>query len=503
MSNILGYLFDQARRGGWLDRPAVTDESTGVTLTHRDIYRAAGGLSRQLEQGRLRAGDRVGLCVGDRPEWMVAFLACAAMGAVAVLVNPDLRATTLAGHYQLGGAQTVLEYDGEVIRLTRLGDAVTLGGWRLADLLGQSADPAPIADLDNDILYVQFSSGSTGAAKAITHRTSDLVHYFAAVAAPDWLAIGPDDVIVSVSQFYFAYGFNNQFVYPLFAGAHVVVRPRRRGPQELRDAAHVHRATLLFGVPSALAGLPRPSHRSATLRAIVSAGEPLPAVVEDRLRENWGVPVFEQIGCTEVGNAFCANGFGHSVPRSAGLVCDGYKVAVRPSHMPHVAAMNTCSPHRVGEIWVSGPTIPEQAQTAKGTVPLLIDGWLPTRDYGYFDDNGALVVLGRCDDILLVGGICVSAVRIESEILASSMVRDAAVATSVENSGKSRLVAYIAPADATADELMSQEAFTGTLRDHLRDRVERYEIPKEFTIVTEIPRTPSGKVQRHLLGVRS
>ena len=134
---------------------------------------------------------------------------------------------------------------------------------------------------------------------------------------------------------------------------------------------------------------------------------------------------------------------------------------------------------------------------------LLTDGWLPTRDYGYFNERGALVVLGRCDDILLVGGICVSAVRIESEILASSMVRDAAVTTAIENSGKSRLVAYITPADANAETLIGQEAFASNLRTHLRDRVERYEMPKEFNVVTEIPRTPSGKVRRHMLGVSS
>lgn len=502
MSNILGYLFNRARSGGWLDRSAVTDESTGLTFSHRDIYRAARNLSRRLGDEPLGVGDRVGLCVGDRPEWMAAFLACAEMGAVTVLVNPDLRAGTLAAQYELCGVKTVLNYDRQAIRLTRCLDGVTLGAWRLDDLLEQSADPAPINVLDDDILYIQFSSGSTGVAKAIAHRSSDLVHYFAAVGGPDQLAIGPSDVIVSVSQFYFAYGFNNQFVYPLFTGAHVVVRPQRRSPEESHRAVLDHRATLLFGVPSSLAGLPRPALRPATLRAIVSAGEPLPAAVEDRLRESWRVPVFEQIGCTEVGNAFCANGFGYSVPRSAGVVCEGYRVQVRPSKMPHVAAMDESSPHQVGEVWVSGPTIPREAETVKGTVPLLTDGWLPTRDYGYFDENGALIVLGRCDDILLVGGICVSAVRIESEILASSIVRDAAVTASIDDSGKSRLAAYIVPADDIAGALMSQEAFTSELRTHLRDRVERYEMPREFNIVSEVPRTPSGKVQRHMLGVR-
>jgi len=500
MSDILGYLFDRAHRGGWLDRPAVTDESTAASFSHRDVYRAARSLSGELADVGCDAGDRVGLCVGDRAEWMVTFLACAAIGAVPVLVNPDLRAQTLAAQYELCQADMVLDYDVQAIRLIRLGHGVTLGAWKLADLLEQPADPAPASVLDSDVLYIQFSSGSTGAAKAITHKSSDLVHYFAAVAGPDRLALGLNDVIVSVSQFYFAYGFNNQFVYPLFAGAHVVVRPRRRSPQELADAVCAHRATLLFGVPSALAGLPRPTIRSQTLRAVVSAGEPLPAVVEDRLRENWTVPVFDQIGCTEVGNAFCTNGFGYSAPRSTGPVCDGYKVEVRPSQKPHVVAMDKCSPHQVGEIWVSGPTIPRQARTATGTVPLLTDGWLPTRDYGYFDDSGALVVLGRCDDILLVGGICVSAVRVESEILASSIVRDAAVTTTIDDSGKSRLVAYIVPRDDIAQPPMSEEAFAGNLRIHLRDRVERYEMPKDFSIVTEIPRTPSGKVRRHMLG---
>ncbi len=169
--------------------------------------------------------------------------------------------------------------------------------------------------------------------------------------------------------------------------------------------------------------------------------------------------------------------------------------------MPQVAAIDQASPHQVGEVWVSGPTISRQAETAAGPLPLLVDGWLPTRDYGYFVAEDALVVLGRCDDILLVGGICVSAVRIESEIRASPLVRDVAVTTAVDHSGKSRLVAYIVAADGVGRAARGGAAFADGLRAHLRDRVERYEVPKEINIVAEIPRTPSGKIRRHMLGV--
>jgi acyl-coenzyme A synthetase/AMP-(fatty) acid ligase len=331
-------------------------------------------------------------------------------------------------------------------------------------------------------------------AKAITHRASDLTYYYDAVAGPDKLAISTDDVIVSVSQCYFAYGFNNQFVYPMFSGCHVVLRPQRRRPEDVLETVRRYRPTLLFSVPSALAGLVRPADLpAAELRAIVSAGEPLPAGLDDRLCQDWGVPVLEQIGCTEVGNAFCANGFQSFSPRSTGQLCAGYQVEIRPSDAPEVVALAESDANGIGDVWVAGPTIPRHAMTARGPVEVLTDGWLRTNDYGYWNSTDGLVVLGRRDDILLVGGICVSAIRIEHEILTTGQVLDAAVSGIVDTSGKSALLAYVVPKPTPAADLAD------TVLDHLRNRLERYEIPKSVLIVSEIPRTPSGKLQRYLL----
>ncbi|WP_051274710.1 class I adenylate-forming enzyme family protein [Cellulomonas sp. URHD0024] len=481
-----GYLYGLADRSGWLDRPVLTDERTGRDLTHRQVHAGSRVLARRLRDRGLGAGDRVGFCVGDGAGWFVAFLASARVGAVPFLVNPDVTPTMRQSVLEQCRATWLLDDEGDVLRLAARPTGLE-ARWHLDDLLTGLSFPEDAAEgvLGDEVLYGQLSSGATGAQKVVLHRARDLVAYSRAVAA---LEITPDDRILSVSQLYFAYGFNNQFVYPMTYGCHVTLRRRRRTADDVLAVVGPRRTTLLFSVPSALGAFDGQAPERHHVRGIVSAGEPLAATLQDRLERTWGTPVLEQIGCTEVGNAFCANGSARSSRYSTGFVSPGYEVELRPSTVELSAPDGTPT----GEVWVRGESIPATAETADGPVPLLRDGWLRTGDLGHWNADGALVVLGRHDDILLVRGISVSAVRIEAVIRRTGLVADAAVASVVDERGVSSLAALVVPADGfSADDVLR------LLAGRVADSLERFELPRQVVATDAIPRTPSGKLQRH------
>ncbi|WP_269210558.1 class I adenylate-forming enzyme family protein [Photorhabdus temperata] len=306
--------------------------------------------------------------------------------------------------------------------------------------------------------------------------------------------------MVSLSQYYFTYGFNNQFIYPLFSGAAVVLNPRRRKVKDFVECLHRYNASLAFSVPSALSQLidyieKNQINAPSALRAIISAGEPLPISITNRLEDLWGVPVFNQIGSTEVGNAFCANGFARNYRDSVGLICPGYRVELRPiPEASYQSISNIQDDRRIGAVWVSSPTIPDTVITTDGRQEILIEGWLETKDYGYWNEQGGLVILGRIDDFVHVGAISMSAVEIESAIRELESVMDCAVLSILVN-GVSTLVALI----VSNIDRSSPSSYVDVWSRQLRDSLEAFQIPKQWILVDIIPRTASGKIIRYRL----
>ncbi|MCX4678967.1 AMP-binding protein [Streptomyces sp. NBC_01433] len=473
-----------ADEGGWTDTAAVIDERTGDIQRHRDVHARAGELADEFLGRGIGPGDHVGFLVGDRPEWMPVFLALHAIGAVPLVVNPDLAEHTQSRMLGILPTKFVISYrDGALY------------------IEGRESRPPAVHHEHGGgpevSRYYLYSSGTTGIPKAVAHTSLDLPFFHDAVGGTNGLDIQATDTIVSLSQYYFTYGFNNQFVYPLFSGASVVLSRQRRDEKTFVDSLHQYGATLAFSVPSALAKLAdhvesAAVERPAALRAVVSAGEPLPDAVAARLEDRWQVPVLNQIGSTEVGNAFCANGVTRRATGTAGFVCPGYAVQLRSDSGRPLPTVG--SEQEVGAVWVTGPTIPRHAVTVNGTEELLVDGWLETKDIGYWADNGGLVVVGRTDDFVHAGGISMSAVEIESAIRSCAGVEDCAVLAPLVD-GVSTLSALVVMNPSTGEP----EESLAALRTQLRRHLDPFRVPKQWTPVPEIPRTGSGKIMRHKL----
>ena len=485
--NLAAQLAGLAERRGWTDRAAFHQGHR--VWTHGEVHTLAARAAGVLAGHGVRPGDRVLLALPDGIAWVTAFLAVARLGAVAVLVNPELPAADHA--FMALDTGTVLCVTGPGLE-DRFTDRARLGADQLVALTSV-AEPAAARPVDADTpLYVQYTSGTTGRPKGVVHGHGDPKTYHDLIGRR-LLRITQDDVTLSVSKLYFAYGFGNAFVFPLFSGSSAVLVDRRPTPAAVDELVARHRVTLLYSVPSAYAALVADrgsGHEAcfASVRAAVSAGEGLPDGLGRQITELLGAPVLEQIGSTEAGHAFCANSIDHNAPGTVGRPVPGFEVELRDR------AGLPVQDGEEGELWVRGPTVtPGYLNRPEATERALVGGWLATHDRAVRQPDGAYRHLGRTDDMEMVGGITVSPLEVEAVLRLHPAVREVAVAAVTDGRGVNRLRAFVVPVASVpaglADELVR------LAREHLA----AFKVPRSVSFVPSLPRTPTGKLRRHLV----
>ncbi|MBE4733827.1 benzoate-CoA ligase family protein [Streptomyces caniscabiei] len=521
--NLAAHLAALAERRGWTHRPAFHQGHRAYS--HGEIHDLAARTATVLTDHGVRPGDRVLLALPDSVTWVTTFLALARLGAVAVLVNPELTPPEL--QFMAEDTEAVLWVTGPGLdtflpagipaprkargpvtsaapphgrdqpRASRTvktaKQAPRLGSDQLTALSATAAPTTHAHPVDaHTPLYIQYTSGTTGHPKGVVHVHGDPKTYHDLIGRR-LLRITPDDVTLSVSRLYFAYGFGNALVFPLFSGSSAVLADRRPTPTAVDELVARHRVTLLYSVPSAYAALVTDradGHRDcfASVRAAVSAGEGMPAGLGKQVTALLGAPVLEQIGSTEAGHAFCANSFDHNHPGTVGRPVPGFEVELRDR------AGKPVPEGEAGELWVRGPTVtPGYLNRPEETTRTLVGGWLRTRDRAVREPDGTYRHLGRADDMEMVGGITVSPLEVEALLRTHPGVRDVAVAAVTDERGASRLRAFVIPVPPIAVGLEAE------LICMARDRLAAFKVPRSVSFVPTLPRTATGKLRRHLV----
>jgi fatty acid CoA ligase FadD22 len=482
--NVAVDIADRAERNGWLRRTAILGDDR--EWSHGDVHDLAARTATVLARRGVRSGDRVLMALPDGVGWVVTFLALARLGAVAVLVNPGL---TEAEHGVLAedcGARLCVTDASLEGRFDRWMD--------VADLLTRAATSgrAPALPVTTDTpLYVQYTSGTTGEPKGAIHVHGDLPVYHHAIGA-QVLGIGPADVTLSVSKLFYAYGFGNAFVFPLYSGSSVVLVGPRPSAEQVAELVSRYGVSMLYAVPSAYAALVDRTDPAAfgSLRGAVSAGETLPPVLGQLTSALLGAPVYEQIGSTEAGHAFCSNGVLENVPGTLGRAVPGFDLSLRDGDgrpVPDGAE---------GELWVRGPTLlREYLGRPEQTARVLVEGWLSTRDLVRREDDGTYRHLGRVDDMEMVGGITMSPIEVERVLEGHPQVREVVVAAVPDDLGATKLRAFVVPAGLVGDSGQLEAQLLGMARARLAP----FKVPRTVRMVPALPRTPTGKLRRHLV----
>ncbi len=500
--NVAVAFIDRHLDEGRADKVAIRSADGDVTYgaLAANVNRAGNAL-RGLG---LAAGDRVVMAVKDCPAFFYIFWGAIKAGYVPVPVNTLLRANDYRFILENSGCAAAIyspEFAAEMEPALGEADpgpvhtlATEGGGSAFAALMNASADtlePAP-ATADDDCFWL-YTSGSTGTPKGGVHAHRDMVvssQYYGV----ETLGAGEGDIHFSAAKLFFAYGLGNGMTFPLWTGGQAVLFGGRPTPDIMFEMIETYRPTLYYGVPTLYAAqLHALAERSAdlsSLRACVSAGEPLPGNLFERWREQTGLLILDGIGTTEVLHIFIGNSLDDHKAGSSGSLVPGYEARIVDDDDNPVATGET------GFLLIRGGSIisrywDDPARTAQA----LADGWIRTGDSYYQDEDGYFVCCGRSDDMLKVGGIWVSPIEIEAQLVAHDKVLEAAIVGRPDGDEMIKPEAFVILKDAGD----ASDALADELREHCKAGLAPYKYPRWFNFVEELPKTATGKIQRFKL----
>jgi benzoate-CoA ligase family protein len=470
------YLVTDARRFGYAEVAAMADAIAGGLLEH--------GLER---------GDRVLVLTRDCPELVCTFWGAMKVGMVPVLLTPALTAADLRFVVDDSRAKALV-FDVATERLVSSVDlagvvplsvhASALARARRWSDMATPARIAPAPTRSDDPAFWLYTSGTTGTPKAVIHPHGNLRAAFDGLAR-QVIGLGPDDVVLSASRMFFAYGLGNSVYLPAAAGAAVAVDAFPVSPSSIQGAIERFAPTIVFGVSSLWAGYARlaEARLGRSVRQVHSAGEALSADLFGRFRDRFGLPVLDGLGATETMHHVTASHPDDAVPGSAGRPLEGFEIQVRD---PDGVAVGDGTS---GELWVHGPTVASGYwNRAELGARAFVDGWFRTGDRVQLRD-GRLHHEGRFDDLMKVGGIWVAPTEIEDVLRAHEDVIEAAVVLADDGTGTGVVKAFVRSARTDA-------GLHAELTKACRARLASFKIPRLFETVAELPRTPTGKLRR-------
>jgi benzoate-CoA ligase family protein len=344
----------------------------------------------------------------------------------------------------------------------------------------------------DDVAIWKFTTGSTGLPKAAVHPQHSALLSF------DWYARGvlgirEDDLVLPVPKLFFGYARDLTALYPFGVGAAGIVFPERTTPERIFELAEQHRPSILVQVPTMMAAMvahpDATRHDLSSLRLCTSAGEALPRELYERWRAAFGVEVLDGIGSSEAYHIYISNRPERVRPGSVGEVVPGYRAQIVDENGREVPD------GQVGTLWIEGDTAAllywneheKTKRTFAGDV-------VKTGDLFVRDGDGFFWYRGRADELIKVGGIWIAPGEIEHCLVAHPDVVECAV-VGYEEEGLTLTRAHVVLRAGVA----GSEDLAAALQEHVRTHLSPHKYPRDLRFVAELPKTPSGKVDRRAL----
>jgi benzoate-CoA ligase family protein len=500
-------LLDRNLEAGRADKSALLTADGAVT--YGELASLTSAVASYLLDLDIEREQRVLMILDDSPAFPATFLGAMRIGAVPVPVNPMDRVDNYAYYLDdsyarvlvveaslLGGLEAELESRVGLHVLVVDGDPGPHASFdavvREHARAGPGELPPPTDTHREDMAFWLYSSGSTGRPKGVVHAHGDIgvtVEQYALGV----LQITADDVCYSTTKLFHAYGLGNALSFPLSVGACAGLVKGRSVPDRIFDALARYRPTLFFSVPALYAAMVRTPEISeadfSSVRACVSAAEALPAAVLARWQSLAGVSILDGIGSTEMLHIYCSNTLDDLAPGTSGRPVPGYELRLVDERGLDV------SPGEAGDLMVRGDSCAAFYWHQREKTRFSMRGdWFHTGDRYIVDANGHYVYQGRSDDMIKVGGLWVSPADVEGCLVRHPAVSEAAV-IGVQVDDVSRIKAFVICASPPGDA----DALADELRDWCKEHLRRYEYPHVVEFVEDLPRTPTGKVQRYKL----
>ena len=508
------------------------------TITYRDLYEETCRFANALKELGVRRGDRVAIYLGMVPELPVAMLACARIGAAHSVVFGGFSAEALKDRINDAQAKILITADGahrrgQVVPLKENADEAVAGCpsidhvvtvrrtggehgftagrdvWYHDLVADQAAECEPEPMDAEDLLYLLYTSGTTGKPKGIAHTTGG---YLTQVAATHRLVfdIHEDDVYWCAADIgwvtghsYIVYGpLANHTTGIIYEGA-----PDWPAQDRLWEIAERYGATILYTAPTAIRAFMRwgtefpERHDLSSLRLLGSVGEPINPEAWIWYHTYIGggrCPIVDTWWQTETG-AILITPLPGVTPLKPGSATDPF-----PGIQADVVdESGTSVPPGGGGYLVLRRPWPSIARTIYGDPDRYVDTYFGrygaetyvAGDGARRDDEGYFWLLGRIDDVMNVAGHRLSTYEIESALVDDQKVAEAAVVSRPHDLKGEGIVAFVTlKGGVEGDEAMLQE-----LREHVSKMIGPIAKPDAIIFTADLPKTRSGKIMRRLL----
>lgn len=479
------------------------DGATGE-ITYQELKLQSDRLARGLIQLGMEKGSKLMVILPRSVTVYKVYLAALKAGCIIIPGSEMLRAKDIEYRVNHASIKAVVALDVLTEHVDQVRDkcpslkyGIVVGekreGWMpLEDVEALAQDqPLPKTNSD-DMAFISYTSGTTGWPKGVVH-----LHRWAIPhqinAGKSWLGIEEGDKVWATASPGWAKWVWSPFVSTLALGATAFVYTGKFDPETYLTLMQKHRINVLCCTPTEYRMMAKVDRLErfdlSSLRNAVSAGEPLNREVIDTFKKYFNVVVRDGYGQTENSLLVGTLVDMEVKPGSMGKPTPGNRVAIIDENGQELP------PGEVGDIAVhrDSPVLfqeyyldPERTQKAfRGE-------WYVTGDRAWKDEEGYFWFEGRGDDIIISSGYTIGPFEVEDALVSHPAVRESAVVASPDEVRGMIVKAYVVlknPADAS-DELVKE------LQEHVKRVTAPYKYPREIEFVTDLPKTPSGKIRR-------
>jgi acyl-CoA synthetase (AMP-forming)/AMP-acid ligase II len=471
-------------------------------LRYRDLAALAARTVGDLNRFGIGRGDRVAIVVPNGPEAAAAFVSIAA-GATTAPLNPEYRAEELEFYLSDLRAKAVVVAAGmespvrgvarersiPVIELEAHRERGA-GSFTLRPPDGLGGAPArPGFGEEGDVALVLHTSGTTARPKIVPLTQGNILASARHIGRT--LRLTPDDVCLNVMPLFHIHGLMAGTLATLGAGAQVCCTPHfsalrffhwfeEAKPTWYTAVPSMHQAVLVRAARHHEDVLAR-----SRLRFIRSSSAALARAVMSDLERIFRAPVIESYGMTEAAHQMASNPLppGERVPGSVGLAA-GPDLGIMDEDGKLLPVGGT------GEVVVRGPNVMSGYENnPDANAKAFASGWFRTGDQGALDEGGYLRITGRLKELINRGGEKVSPLEVDEVLLHHPSVQQAVTFP----------VAHPMLGEEVAAAVVLREEHEVTdyeLRDYVANHVSHFKVPRKILIVREIPKGPTGKLQR-------
>ena len=468
----------------------------GEQISYAELNRRSIAAADALSSSGVQPGDRVGIMLPNAPSFPVWYYGALRIGAVAVSVSTRLTASEVEFVTADCGAKVLVASQDAMQQVAgSLPDCVATkivvedNGTPVGDVeWSNDADVSNVwfdAEPDTAALIL-YTSGTTGFPKGATLSHGNVrsnVHAFNHLCEMK----AEDRVLLAVPLFH-CFG-QNALLNSVFNVAGTLVFQQKFDLNESKRLIAEHQVTQLYGVPMMFQLLLESCQPEdlASVDYCFSAAATLPIQTSRAWQQKFQQPIYEGYGLTET-SPFAS--YNHRIKFSAGTI--GMPIDSVEMKIVDTETGADCETGQLGEIAIRGPNVmlgywgrPED------TADAIRNGWFHSGDIGRCDEAGYFYIVDRVKDMITVGGMKTFPAEVERVLLDHDVVQQAAVVGIADALFGEQVIAFVV---VDPDHRGDVEQLQNTLVAFAQQHLANYKVPREFIIVSELPRNPSGKV---------